>query len=71
MSPHSNKLILIKRHSDTSKFSVGFKSKIIYETGDLVKTIKKEGKKNQIKAYGKDYDIFFYVLDHSDGYIFK
>jgi hypothetical protein len=71
VNPNWNRLILIKRHSDTSKFSVGFKSKIIHETNDLVKNIKKQGKKNQIKAYGKDYNIFFYILDHSDGYIFK
>lgn len=71
VEPRSKKLILLKRNSDQPKFSVGFKTKITYDADDLVKNIYKDGKKHQVKTGCEEYKIFFYILEHSNGYIFQ
>ena len=70
VSPNNKELILIKRNSNEWNISLSFKTKISYDTKDLLKNIKAKGKKTQIKVEDKEYQIFYYILDHSGGYLF-
>ncbi|CAI2385781.1 unnamed protein product [Moneuplotes crassus] len=71
LEPGKQKLVLLKRNSDRPMLSVGFKSKISYDTEDLIKNIKTKGKKHQVKTDCEEFEIYFYVLEHPKGYIFQ
>ena len=71
IEPKTKKLILLKRNSDYPKFSVGFKSKILQDTEDLLKHVESKGKKHIVKTGWKEFNIFFYILEHPNGYIFQ
>lgn len=70
VSPNDKELILIKRNSNECNISLNFKSQVNYDTKDLLKSIKTKGKKHQVKAEDKEYQIFYYILDHPGGYLF-